>query len=276
MAGERIIKPEFRLELEGTRYPFAASATLTNGTQTMLEGTWLDAVFYVIGGQARMFIPQVDVTHDTVTLYVGDAVNPQRASGSFSLLAPPDQVAFTDPLGRPAGVMISESARLGLFSTWGVGSFRFSVAATELAATVCVPTPQAGVRGIQLDDGSLLFGDVWLVGGDGVVLRHESVTSLDPLSGLPEVCEAIRVDVVGDPLFRRRLCVPANLFQTPRFLKTITFTDARHSVTCVPDEFGDIKCTVNNTLAPQTVLRIRQTAQGNLVEVVGSVNQSVQ
>ena len=197
--------------------------------------------------------------------------NANQASGSFSLVSPPSEVALVDALGRPAGVLISEPLRLGIFATWGVGTFNFEAQATEFSATVCFPTPEIGVRGILLDDGTLLTGQVFLVGTGGVQLRRERI-NLDPGEGCstPQTLEVIRLDVLGDPLFLRAQQV-GNLFATPRWLKTLTFVDDKQTVICGPDAYGNVLVTVNNNLAADTALRVHPTARGTQINVVGSV-----
>ena len=262
----RILYPEWPNENAGTKYPFAARATLTNGTVQLLIGTFADAVLFPIGGGPRLRLSKVVVTHADVTLYIGDQTNAELASGVFGLPVPPATVTLEDAYGRPAGFIISSSVQLGLFPSWGVGTYTFEADATEFAATVCIPTPEVGVRGILLDDGTLLTGDVWLVSDAGVVLRADE----------EDGAQVVRVDVVGDPLFRRRLCETeqSSLFTTPNFIKTVTFTDGRQSVIVTPDADGNVYLTVNNALAADTVLRIHPTAAGNVIEAVGSAAES--
>jgi hypothetical protein len=270
---ERILFPEWRKENQTTKYPFAMESTLSNGSQTLLEGILLDAILYPVGGQERMRLSRVDVAFDSVTLWIGDDENDTLASGQFLLPTPQAEVPLVDAYNRPAGLLLADPQQLVIFSTWGIGSFTFTVVESEFAATCCVPTPEIGVRGILLEDGSMLTGDVWFVGDDGVVLSLEETLVPGTNCGDPaSKVMAIRVDVVGDPLFKRRLCSPNSLFSTPNFVKTITFTDGAQSFVCGPDQFGDVKMTVNNNLAADTVLRIHPTSEGTKIEVVGSVN----
>jgi len=267
----QILFPEWRNENQPTNYPFAMNSALTNGSQTILEGTVIDAIFYPVGGQPHMRLSQVDVAYDMVTLWLGDEDNAQRASGSFNLPTPQSNVVFTDAFKRPAGLLIGDPQQLTVFSTWGIGSFAFNAAQTEFAATCCVPTPQTGVRGIVLPDGSVFSGDVWMMGADGVILSlEESSVVAGPCTAAVEKVMAVRVDVVGDPLFQRRLCFPYSLFKTPQFLKTLTFTDGQQTIVVGPDNNGDVKLTVNNNTAADTVLRVHPTSVGTVIEVVGS------
>ena len=257
---QRIIFPQWPEENETTKYPFSSIASLTNGKDVILEGTFLDAALYVIGAGAGLRLSKVVVTNGDVTLYVGDPDNAELASGSFLVTAPTNSVSLFDAYGRPAGILVSDSIRLSALAGWGTGTHEFSIVQTEFCASVCIPTPEVGLRGIMLDDGTLLTGDVWLVGGDGVAITVTSAGSLP----------VIKVNIVGDNLYLRQACGDSALFKTPRFVTSITFDDGREVVTVTPDDNGDIKFLVNNSITADTVLRIHPTQDGNVVEVVGS------
>lgn len=268
---ERTLYREFRRENETTRYPFAQGATLANAAgRLFVEGTFLDAVLYPVGGQAGLYLSEVRITHQQVTLYVGDAADPRRCSGAFALVNPGDNVPLADAAGRPAGLLVSEGRRLGIFQSWGVGTHAFTREQTEFCATVCVPTPEAGVRAVALETGEVLAGDVWLVGDDGVVLRTEDV-EVPAACGAPAArLKVVRVDVVGDPLFRRRLCASQELFETPNFIRTVRVEGPGGAFECAPGAAGDFKMFANNALAADTVLRIVSTPDGVEMGAAGS------
>ena len=269
--------PEFRDELEHTNYPFGDAATLTNAAGDFIgESIFLDAVFYVIGAADRLYLSRVVITNSQATLYLGDSVSENVASGSFSLLSPPTAIRMLDAYGRPAGMLVSEPTRLAAFTSWTVGEHEFELGETEFAAVCCVPTPEIGVRGFSLDDGSFFAGDVWLIGEDGVVLRHETETH-PSADGLMEVIDqVIRVDIVGDPLFRRRLCEVPTFFNTPKFVRQIVIQEGGRSLSLTPDDYGDVKMTVGSNEASDTVLRIRSTPQGLMFEAVGQKLEGLQ
>lgn len=264
---ERVLYPQWRDEHENTKYPFGDAASLANAEgYVVLEGTFLDAALFPIGGRDGLYLSSVEVTHDAVTLWVGDVGSKTLASGTFSLVAPPSSLALLDEEGRPAGLLVSEAERLGVFQSWEVGTHVFKPEQTQFVASVCFPTPAPGVRGVLLDDGTLLTGDVWLVGDDGVVIREDDTRAL--------VCateaRVIRVDVVGDPLYRRRLCEPgAGLFTTPRFVRSVRVVHQDGTFTVTPDGTGDLKVAAHNDLADDTALRVRTIAEGVVIEAVG-------
>ena len=77
--------------------------------------------------------------------------------------------------------------------------------------------------------------------------------------------DVIRVDIVGDPLFRRQLCFPIDLFKPPGFVKTING--------CRPDAAGNFNLTVGGHINDETIMRVRKTDSGLTIEAVGSTIQ---
>lgn len=268
----RTLFPEWRKQNEPTKYPFSERATLISGTgRVITEGTFLDAALYPIGAASGLYIASVEIDFQKVVLTLGTPGQPEVATGEFELVDPPDQVAFYDPYGRPAGVLVSEGRRLGLFQTWGVGAHEFLPAETEFAATCVFPTPEVGVRGIRLETGELFVGDVWLVGDDGVVLSTSQAEIPVPGTCLTRSVTQIRVDVVGDPLFRRRLCQPRDLFSTPRFVQAIRVLGPNMEFDALPDASGNLRLTPLNDLASDTVLRIGPSPEGGIeISAAGS------
>jgi len=247
---ERIIFPEFRDELEYTRYPFADGASLTteSGTYAIEETTFLDASLYPIGGVDGLYISEIEVRLREITIRFSDTVTRNICYTSFNPLSPPEVLEVWDDYGRPAGVMLSDALRLAQFAAWSSGIHTFARGTTELCASCVIPTPEIGVRGILTEDGDLLTGDVWIVGDNGITVRE-----LTP--------GQIRIDVIGDPLFVRKQCDPLALFEPPLFIKTINH--------CPPNPNGDFRIEVNNADAPETIMRIYPTDEGLKIEAIG-------
>lgn len=272
---QRILYPEFRDQLEPTKYPFGSKSRLRNTAGTfLLEGTFLDAHLYPIGGQEKLYLSKAVITHGEITLWIGDVNNDALASGQFLLTDPPDHVRLTDAYGRPAGILVSERQRMSIFQTWGVGTHTFEIRDTEFAATCCMPTPEIGVRGILLEDGTLFPAHVWIVGEDGVVVRRETVTLPGKCGQAAREVEVIRVDIVGDPLYRRRLCDPLSLFSTPNPVRQLRIRAGDTVFTCPPNALGNFSIQMNDNLAGDTALRVRTTLDGIVFEVVGSKTAS--
>lgn len=268
----QIRHPEWRRSLEDTKYPFEDAATLTNSEGKIIpENVFLDAHLYPIGGGSNMYLSRVDVAHQAITLHIGDDDNTSIATASISVSEPENSVQLKDSFGRPAGIFVSEASRLGVFRAFGLGTHTFRPNQSPFVANVCMPTPQIGVRGIRLADGSLMTGPVWLVGDDGVVITRETVVSPATCSSSSQVDEVIRIDIVGDPLFRRRLCTPKELFTTPTFIKKIKIVNEGNEWLCEPDENGYFSIQGNDSLAGDAALRVRITPEGNIrLEVEGS------
>lgn len=270
----RIQFPQWRRQNEATKYPFTEAATLTaDDGAVLLEGTFLDAALYPVGANGPLRLSKAVLTHAAATLYVGDAATDELAAGTFDLVGPPDVVALADAYGRPAGVLVTESLRLAAVQAWGVGTHAFGPAAAPFVAAAQIPTPEVGVRGFLLDDGTLLTGDVWVVGDDGVVVRAERVT-LPGGCGPDEEADVVRIDVVGDPLFRRRLCQPRDLFAAPNPVRALRVVSANGTFECTPDDQGEIKLVAHNGLRYDTVLRVRPGPGGLTVEAVGQVTDN--
>jgi len=266
---ERILFPEWRKQNDTTKYPFSERATLTNRQgKIILEGVFADANLYPVGGTVGLYLSKVVVTHSSVTLYVGNENAPELCSASFSVLAPPTLLELMDTYARPAGILVSAENRLNAFQTLGIGTHTFDRANTEFSATVCVPVPEVGVTGFVLDDGTLLTGDVWLIGTDGVVLRKTTLTQ-EIACGVAVTHDVIRVDIVGDPLYRRRLCDPQALFTTVNPIRSMQFVSDNLTFECAPAD-GNITIGVNNAAATDTILRITNTETGIKINTAGA------
>jgi hypothetical protein len=253
----RIVHPEFRNENLDSLYPFADTATLLSRDKISLTPDMLiDAVVYPIGAGPRVYISSLEVSNRVVTIWIGDATRPQLASGSFDPLAPPNLIALADGYGRPAGLFVADPILLASAQSWPTGAHVFDIGATEFAASCTISTPEEGVRGLLASQGILLTGDTWIIGENGIQVSLDDDGS-------------IRVDVVGDPLFARRLCYPAQSYSPPRFVKTINGI--------APDSEGNFQIAVANASAPDTVLRIVPKPPDTLIiGLVGSTVHGVQ
>lgn len=249
---ERILFPEFRDELEFTRYPFGDMVTLVNDDGVEIErDTFLDATLYPIGAVGRLYLGQVDVTAQAVTLWIFDEQHLPVASTTFNPGQAPDLLYVADEWGRPAGVIVSDALRLARFGAWDVQPHTFTIEQTEFAASCVIPMPEPGVRGVLSELRELFYGDMWIVGDNGVVVRKEGN-------------DVIRVDIVGDPLFTRKLCEQVERFVPPLFIKTINH--------CPPDAYGNFHLIVGDQLSETTIVRIYPVDGTTLrIEAVGQV-----
>lgn len=244
----QVVFPQFRNEFSETKYPFCDTASLTSQDGfTILPGTIIDSSLYPIGASERLYISQINVESDLVTFTFSDATTPNIATASFPTAMPPALLDVYDAVGRPAGLLVSEPSLLASFSAWSTGPHNFKIGTTEFVASCVIPTPSVGLRAVIAPDGTVMTGDVWLVGSDGVVVRQDT-------DG------AIRFDAVGEPLFLRAQCDPTpggqQLFQVPNFLQTING--------CPPDQYGNWNLTAGSNAVPQAILRV-YPANGQLI-----------
>ncbi len=241
MAGARIIFPDFRDEQADSRYPFADTATLRSSSIELSlprEG-FIDAVIYTINGAVKAYLSQLVIDGSNVTIVVGTEDTIEMASATYNPLSVPDNgyLALYDVYNRPAGALIATRECLAFLSGWPIGTHAFSLDATEFVSSLVIPAQETGVRAIQSEDElNFLTGDVWLIGDAGVVIRQESE-------------EVIRVDITGEPLFKRLLCEgTAENYSPGPFLQTING--------CGPDEYGNFNITVVGENTPDSIMRI--------------------
>jgi len=237
-------------EYASTRYPFLDTCTLTADTQQQLDtDLFFDASLYPVGNIGVLYIATIVVQARLVTINIADKSKAIIATASFDPFTVGDSLTVLDTAGRPAGILVSESRRLSRFSSWVEGVHTFSAAAATFVPSCIIPSPATGVRGIKTPQGDVLTDTVMLVGGAGVVLS--TVGDSD-----------IRVDIVGDPLYRRRLCTQVSSFKTPLFVQTING--------CTPDQNGNINIIIGGQLATKTILRLNQYTDGLIIEANGT------
>lgn len=229
-----IVFPEWEDNNEKVKYPFSDSATLENSEGDFLpDNIFLDARIYPIGGTGRQYISKITVAPTTVTIIISDSIS-ELAIGEFSVAAPPDVIPLVDGYERPAGVLVSKSTLLSIFAGWGIGDHLFTVEQTEFVASVVVPVPQIGLRGFLLEDGNFYSKDVTICGMDGVIVRRDTDGS-------------IRIDIIGEPLYNRKVCDEVGSFVTPRFVKTINNISA--------DDYGNYNLYIGNNIVDDPILR---------------------
>ena len=266
----RIKHPEWRDSQEFSNYPFADGSSLVNAAgDVLLPETFEDAAFYVAGARAAGYISRINISDGKATIHLGHSQSETVASGQFSLTDLPESIRFTDSFAsRPAGLLVSTAEKLAVFQAWSAGDHFFTPEQSGLVAAVWMPVPETGVKGLQADDDRILTNDVYLVGDGGVQLSCDAVTT--PSScGIPEITRyVIRVDIQGDPLWRRRDCSPG-FFATPRFVERITFQKGGRNHACGPGTNGDLKLYTGNSGAADTILRIRPEPGGLRIEAVG-------
>ena len=261
--------PEYIDSLESTKYPFIPTASLSNGDATLLEGTFLDASIYAVAGAGRYYISSVVVTSGSITIHVGDPSQSRLLTGEIPLPISVASVPLVDSFGRSGGILVSDPSRLSLMSAWGIGTHNFELRDTEFCVGCQILISDPGVSGIRLPDGSVVTGKVWIVGDDGVQVSAESY-----LDAEGSVTDAIRIDIVGDPLFLQRSCSSQENYAPISAVRTIRVVDAVQEYDCEADDTGNFNLQMNNSLAEDAALRIRSTDRGIYIGVEGSITRN--
>ena len=283
----RLRHPEWRSSLDNTKYPFAPGVSLTNVNGIVIpDNSFIDAHFYPIGGTSGIYLSKLSVSNTEITFHIGDESSLSIATGilEIRLLSATTKdkrgvvIQLVDAYNRPAGIIVSDPIRLSVFGSFEIGDHVFLQEQTEFVATVCMPTPEIGVRGVILSDGTVMPDTeddaLWFVGGDGIILTHEQNTAAGNCNSSIENFPTIRIDAVGDPLFLRKLCAPVNSFTTPNFIKTLRIQNTVEG--CVTDEWdidvsdrdGKLFIQGNDELAPHTALRVRTTNEDTIEIIV--------
>lgn len=260
MAIERIVVPEWRDEQAQSKYPFTDASTLVSSNNVYIDrDLFLDAVVYVLNGTTPLYLSTITFEAQTITLAIADSGGTTLITGEINPFETNTSIPLYDLNGRSAGVLVSDENRLKRLQSWPGGTQTFGTTA-EFVASVVIPFPEKHLSGFILPDGSVVSGDVWFFGENGVVVRQDSDGS-------------IRFDLVGDPLFKRSLCdISVNGtqgFVTPNFLKTINGVP--------PDANGNFLITVNDSTAGDSILRIYPDTAENAVKIefVGQRLESV-
>jgi len=203
-----------------------------------------------------------------MTIVIGNEDETDLITGTVALPVTDYNIKLVDANNISAGVLVTEPSRVNLISGWGLGSYEFSVEDTEFCVTCCMPVPRPGVTAFRLENGDILSGKVWLLGGDGVVINAEEKLKKD---GTVE--PVIKINVVGDPLYLQKLCDPENLFNPVNAIREIKVTqDSEELHSCGPDDFGNFNIQMNDALTADPALRIRTTPDGILFNVEGDAN----
>ena len=114
---------------------------------------------------------------------------------------------------------------------------------TPFAPAVIVPQPEIGVRGIVTPDGDALFGDVWLVGENGVIIRRDTDGSL-------------RIDMIGDPFTARKLCEDEEIAdEDVEVLQAYCPLETINGISA--DDIGNYRMLVGSNESLSNILRIK-------------------
>lgn len=179
-------------------YPVAddASWTATNGSVIPQE-VFLDALLTPIDPEGVIYVSAINLSDNRVE------VSDDNGMFAWAPVTEEDSLYFQDQYGRKLGVLVVSEA----FRDLG-GNLSFESHALPLDSAAIVPQLQNCVRGVQLPDGSVVTGDVQIVGVDGMVVEHDVANNAlvfsavgipvdPPCVELPEPIKCIEVVQTG-------------------------------------------------------------------------------
>lgn len=244
-----VIFSQFKDEFKNTKYPFTDTATLTsiNGDLTLPAEIFCDASIYIPGVIAPVYIQKITTTRAGISLTVTDYSKQYTATGA--IIPQDDSINLLNNSEQQVGLIVA-SVDLTYFTSIPEGEYIFTDKATSFVPKCIVPLVDVGVTSVGVKDGKQLYGDVWLIGKDGIVFR-----CMDEESSDGECAEhTIRVDIVGDALFKRE----DSKFKVPAFVQTINGVPA--------NEYGDFLITVGEE---KDILRITNSSEGITIYAAG-------
>lgn len=233
---------DWRAENAHSQYPFSDIATLvTTSGERLRAGMFIDAAIFV-SRVAEIRLTEMVCSASGVLLWFGDNTAPRHRKAQIDFSDTSDAIAITTSTGVQSGTLVIDRKKIIEITSWSLGTKLFRPGSSELVASALHPLPDKAVTSFDVPSGEVFSGDVWLVGENGVVLRHDN--------------GAIRVDVVGDPLFRRKLCEPLTDFSPPRFLRSINGVEA--------DSQQNFQFTISSTEVDKPSIRIFQSGDSAL------------
>jgi hypothetical protein len=241
--------PEWRDSNERVKYPFDMNATMQNGLVILPDNLFADARVHPLGGGMSQYISSIVKTSTTLSFVIADSSLGVMATGVFTVASPStkDVISLKDRFGRDAGVLVTDIARLTPLLGWSDGTYDFELEQTRLCQGVVIPMPQGdSVNSIRPDDTAALAGEVWIVGGLGVVLE---VAPGDPT--------VILVHAAGEPRYKQLTCDESFSFPCP--VRTINGVK--------PDPYGEFQIVPCGLLSLRSVLRVVPMEHGIRIEV---------
>ena len=233
----RVVFPEFREQYKTTKYPFIDTATLVSGDLKFPKEIFCDASIYIPGATPPVYISNLTITGTESTLTVSDYSKKYTATGIINPTA--KTIELYSPNNKQVGILVA-TTDLTYFTNIPTGEYNFTYRATSFVPRCIIQLKDTGVTTIGVKDGEALEGNVWLCGKDGIILRY--------------VDDAIRFDIVGEPLFKQE----EPNFRFPSFVQTINGFES--------DEYGNFNITV---LDQEDILRINSDSEGITISAAG-------
>jgi hypothetical protein len=188
-------------------------------------------------------------------------------------------VSILDQYKREIGVLIGNFDQIRTITKPNT-SLEFTQAALEFITSVIIPVPIFSIKNIFAEESTIAAsGEVWLIGEDGVKL--ETVDSDND-----GTADSVRINIISDPLFKRKLCSDTLEFSTKRGLKGIIVKNENDEETVVlPDVFGNIQIVIGNgtdqngspipSLVNSNIMRIFSGQNSLKFKVLGNMPNAV-
>lgn len=280
-----ILFPQWRDSNKERNYPFSDAADLLSVDGKMLpRGVFLDAAIHFPGAEGRHFLQEVTIMGDTLGISIADDAG-NAGFGEYRVAGGTDIITLYDSVDRTVGTLVVDQEQAPLLFSLTDSSVGFDPRSTEICATCVSYLPDIGVTGISAA-GQLFSGDVWIVGGRGVVLRqmpapHGALTgaaraeaaAADPFD--PRVTTEVRIDMVGDPYDTLTECIsnvpeddPELAAVTPNlFVKSINA--GQGNILGLPDQYGNVVIAAASFEAYDNPVRVTPAKNGIRVSVTG-------
>ena len=199
---------EYRNQNSNRSYPFADDASLLDADGNALPSDFIiDAFLFPIDVGGGVYLQSIDTVSGKIYFAADGTPDPF----GIATYAGTDTayVYETGTYGRQIGVVVFGAGTNQIVGGTAVRTFTYE--ATALTPAAFIPMNQPGVRGILLEDGSLLTGDITIVGGPGVNITSFGGTNsgwvvFDFVGTLPPT-----PDDCGDPNpLIKRICFDRN------------------------------------------------------------------
>lgn len=249
---------DYRKQNEDRNYPFKDGSTLSNGDITIPNNLFLDAALYPYGHKGQLFLSRITINLDgSVELAISDGILGEVATAIIEKdeISTLDVIAFEDPYGRAAGVLVTDPPNFNLLNNYATQDHIFEAEQTTFCTRVQLPTFESGVSGFVLDDGSFVSGEVWLIGDKGVQLDI--------------VDDQIVIHVGGDINRIYSECLETGSEDFSEIINAIK-NPALKTINGIPcDQYGNFALVLGSQNSETQILRINQTTNG--IEITGAI-----
>jgi len=227
-------------------YPFTDNGPPTDGNWTLPLAAIVDANIHPPDTVGSFYLARLYVDDNSdVIMEIGSQDAIAAAVGVWSQTLPDlSVVPLYDFDGAPAGVLVVDPASMSQLRTQLIGrEIRFNPGTSAFVASTCNFTVSEPVADIREGERIAVGDDLYLVGEDGIRLVVDD-------SGQYPV---IHVHAVGDPLARLRECQDEPV---PRFIREVVFQQGEETITCSPNELGEVFLVVASPTGIDSSLRL--------------------